>query len=620
MRIPTLKERLFPLQITKRVHLWTIVLTLIPTVILSVVIPLGAIKYVRTDREKQLYGMVDRLNNRLKLNYTEILKEKGALNKTPEEKVKVLNAELQPGINEIAHSFPGIGMGYYSIELDAVLAINPELKPFKILKVPRENPYFKVYQTGRPESGERNTSIGWSGEPILWYAYPISEKGRIVGHVWANVKTKTIYTEAVKIGGIIFLTWAAMVGVLILLSHRIFKRIKTDLKDFTDSVLSGGQLVSTVLPELEPIQDLLKNHTRRIEEQAEELLRSEQKFYNAFHASPAINIISDIETGKFIDINDQFLQTFGYTREEVVGLKVENLVWDSDVRHQMLDLLLTEGKIENRELCLKNKSGDQVTLLVSVVLIELNGKKYILSSANNVTELRRLENEMARLDCLNVVGQMASGIAHEIRNPMTSVRGFLQLLANKETDTRNREYYSIIIEELDRANSIITEFLALAKDKYVSFRPVSLNLIINALYPLLSSDAIKHDKSIILNKGNIPAISLNEKEMRQLIINLVRNGLEATPAGGVLTIGTYPEKDEVILYVEDEGPGIEPGILDKLGKPFVTTKDNGTGLGLAVCYSIANRHNAKMDFETGPSGTTFYVRFKNPNIQSCFMN
>lgn len=103
---------------------------------------------------------------------------------------------------------------------------------------------------------------------------------------------------------------------------------------------------------------------------------------------------------------------------------------------------------------------------------------------------------------------------------------------------------------------------------------------------------------------------LDEKEIRQLILNLVRNGLEAMPPKKRLKIKTYTEGDEVVLAVQDEGSGIPDELLAKLGTPFFTTKEKGTGLGLAVCYSIANRHKATIIPETGPKGTTFYVRFK----------
>lgn len=167
-----------------------------------------------------------------------------------------------------------------------------------------------------------------------------------------------------------------------------------------------------------------------------------------------------------------------------------------------------------------------------------------------------------------------------------------------------------MIEELDRANSIITEFLSLAKNKQVNLKPQNLNQVIKALFPLIQADALVSDKYIHMELKEIPDLLLDEKEIRQLILNLVRNGLEAMTPGATLTLKTFLEGDEVVFSVQDKGKGMEPGVLEKIGTPFFTTKDNGTGLGLAVCFSIAARHNAIIKVETDPAGTTFYVKFK----------
>jgi signal transduction histidine kinase len=210
---------------------------------------------------------------------------------------------------------------------------------------------------------------------------------------------------------------------------------------------------------------------------------------------------------------------------------------------------------------------------------------------------------------MELIGKMAAGIGHEIRNPMTTVRGFLQILAGKQDCSQYKEFYHLMISELDRANSIITEFLSLAKNKKVELKTQNLNQIVDALFPLISADGMVADKHIEIELGKLPDIKLDEKEIRQLILNLVRNGLEAMTAGGKLTIRTFQDGDTVVLAVQDQGVGIKPNVLEKIGAPFFSTKDSGTGLGLAVCFSIANRHNATIKVETGPGGTTFFTRF-----------
>lgn len=348
------------------------------------------------------------------------------------------------------------------------------------------------------------------------------------------------------------------------------------------------------------------------------LRESETLFSKTFHSNPNALAVTTFPDGRYIDVNESFLRMHEYSREEVIGrTSYELKIWaNSQQRKELIKMIEADGKVQNYDIELYTKTGKILKGLFSLEMIEFNGQICNLGCFTDLTEKINIEQEIIRLDRLNLIGEMSASIGHEVRNPMTTVRGFLQLLGNEETDSRKKQYYEIMIDELDRANSIITEFLSLAKDKAVKLQPKSLNTVINTLYPLLSSDAIKQDKRIVLNKGDIPNIPLDDKEMRQLIINLVKNGLESMHPGGILTIGTYSINNEVVLFVEDEGSGISPDLLDKLGNPFLTTKETGTGLGLAVCYSIANRHNAAIDVKTGSSGTIFNVRFKLPHSKT----
>ncbi len=217
--------------------------------------------------------------------------------------------------------------------------------------------------------------------------------------------------------------------------------------------------------------------------------------------------------------------------------------------------------------------------------------------------------EMARLDRLNLIGEMAASIGHEVRNPLTTIRGFLQLFRNKPEYERHREHFDMMIGELDRANSIITEFLSLAKNKAVTLEPCDLNAVLQRIFPLIQAGALETGKDIILKPRKLPLIEADEREMRQLVLNLASNALDATEPGGTVKIGTYREKCQAVLFVSDTGQGIPTEILAKLGTPFLTTKEKGTGLGLAICYRIAERHKAKVEVATGPQGTTFRFRF-----------
>ncbi|MDT8899795.1 ATP-binding protein [Anaeroselena agilis] len=227
------------------------------------------------------------------------------------------------------------------------------------------------------------------------------------------------------------------------------------------------------------------------------------------------------------------------------------------------------------------------------------------------TELYRAQREVQRLDSLNLIGEMAASIGHEVRNPLTTVRGYLQFLSGKEQFENQRGMFQVMIDELDRTNAIISEFLALAKNKAVKLERININTIISAIYPLLEVDAAAGDKTMRLElTPDLPDTRVDVSEFRQLLINLVRNGLEAMEDKGCLTIATARDGKDVVLSVRDEGAGIPVSMIAKIGTPFTTTKENGTGLGLSVCYSIAARHGAAIDFTTGVGGTEFVVRFK----------
>ena len=222
---------------------------------------------------------------------------------------------------------------------------------------------------------------------------------------------------------------------------------------------------------------------------------------------------------------------------------------------------------------------------------------------------KQADIEVARLDRLSLIGQMAAAIGHEIRNPLTTVRGYLQFFSQKTQFAALISQFDLMISELDRANSIISEFLSLAHNRAITMKPCNLTAIVKAFEPLIHSDALLHGLSLIVNVQAVPDTLLDEKEIRQLLLNIARNGLEAMQPGGCLCIETYIDGKDVALSVTDQGRGIDPDLIAKLGTPFLTTKQTGTGLGLAVCYSIAHRHRAKIDFLTSPGGTTCIVRF-----------
>ena len=330
---------------------------------------------------------------------------------------------------------------------------------------------------------------------------------------------------------------------------------------------------------------------------------SQERFRKIFESSPNLMAIFSLKNGTYIDVNTSWVTFTGYSYDELQHQKINVLDFIEEAGGHSINI---ENPIRNVKIQYKTKSGDMRAGLLSSEMIHIEPESCILLVLTDITESVHLEREMARLEHLNLIGEMAAGIAHEIRNPMTTVFGFLQVARGSQLSD---EAIDLMLDELTRANSIITEFLTLAKNKVSNKQRQDINTIVHTLFPLIQAEAMRGGKQVILDLSNCPDLSIDEKEIRQLILNMALNGLDAMSSGGKLTIRTYTKEQSSYLEIQDQGVGICPEVLEKIGTPFFTTKEKGTGLGLAICYSIAERHQAVIDIDTGTEGTTFSIRF-----------
>jgi two-component system, sporulation sensor kinase E len=382
-----------------------------------------------------------------------------------------------------------------------------------------------------------------------------------------------------------------------------YDRLEMLVQERTHELLLTNRRLQTESNERQEIAEELRESKSEIE-------RVLDRFRKVFESSPCLIEIRSLVDFRYMDVNSCWLDYTGYRYDEVKN-KTDNilrLTFETDENQVVPPYSSHTDNLLNAKISYFTKSGDKHEGLLSTKTINIQEETCLLSVITDITEIQNLEREMARLDRMNLVGEMAAGIAHEIRNPMTTVRGFLQLLKDKPSPV----YIDLMVEELDRANTIITEYLTLAKNKQADRKANDLNSVIHTLFPLIQAEATMTNKSIGLELEDCQLLQLDEKEIRQLILNLALNGLEAMTAGGKLTIRTLFAKaeKEVVLEIEDEGCGIKPAVLKKVGTPFFTTKEKGTGLGLAVCYSVAARHNATIHIKTGQEGTVFSVHFR----------
>ncbi|NLO21530.1 MAG: HAMP domain-containing histidine kinase [Syntrophomonadaceae bacterium] len=215
------------------------------------------------------------------------------------------------------------------------------------------------------------------------------------------------------------------------------------------------------------------------------------------------------------------------------------------------------------------------------------------------------------LDCrtqqINMVGQLGVAVGHEIRNPLTTVRGFLQLMDDEADPQDLREYFSIMIEEIDKADAAISNLINLSENKTNYREEQDINDIIKEC--LNNNPPSGHGIKIKSRLHKIPKLQLDKLEIKELVLNLLTNAIESMPHGGTIVIVTKQVAHEVWFIIRDQGTGISKQTAQHIGTPFFSTKEKAHGLGLAICYSIAQRHGARIEFASSPKGTRFIVRF-----------
>lgn len=238
---------------------------------------------------------------------------------------------------------------------------------------------------------------------------------------------------------------------------------------------------------------------------------------------------------------------------------------------------------------------------------------YVLSF-RDLTEEKKFQREFIHSEKLAVVGQFAAATAHEIRNPLTSIKGFLQLLEyrlkSNSFDGEIRDYTRIMVEEVDRMEKIIRDFLLMTKPSDVVRENAGINSIIERMLIIVQNQATLRNIQVLTSlEKSLPDVPMHKEAIQQVILNLLQNAFEAMNTGGTLSISTQDEEREVAVRIEDSGVGMTEEEVANLGSPFYSTKMDGTGLGLTVSSKIIKEHNGRLSIESKKGvGTTVIVR------------
>lgn len=236
------------------------------------------------------------------------------------------------------------------------------------------------------------------------------------------------------------------------------------------------------------------------------------------------------------------------------------------------------------------------TMIPIAIFIPLSGISYLFLS-RFLSYIRTLENmyeDLRKKEQLAVVGQMATAVGHEIRNPLAALKGLTQL--QQERHPNNNEFYPIMINEIERINLIVNDLMYLGKPMPFKAQNHDIKEIIQYVVNMLKPFAFANNVSIDLQLVDIPKINCDENKLKQVFINLIKNSIESMPDGGAIQISSATtDNGHIVIHIADEGCGIAEDIMKKLGQPFYTTKQDGTGLGLMVTKKIIEQHNGDLN-------------------------
>ena len=364
----------------------------------------------------------------------------------------------------------------------------------------------------------------------------------------------------------------------------------------------GYQIKTNTHDEINVLSKALENMSKNLSENINDLRDSQDRYKKLVDG---INdaIISIDSNRKILSWNSAAQKMFGYMFEEMIGKTINHLFAnDTDCFSEKGDIKEGEwlfiGKNSKFQGSVKTKLLQDGSDVQVVVISDISGQK----------EKEALEKQILQSDRLATIGSLAAGVAHEINNPLANISLYSQMLMKKKDKTINSKL-KIIFDESNRAANISKSLLEFARQSEPKLTNANINLEIEKALAILGHE-LKNIKLVTLLE-NIPLILIDVEQIKQVLINLISNSIQAIEKNGEIRIKTFIRNNFLNISISDNGCGIQPENISKIFDPFFTTKGlgEGTGLGLSICYGIIKRHNGSIDVESEVgSGTTFTIK------------
>ncbi|MFC5449623.1 PAS domain S-box protein [Paenibacillus aestuarii] len=403
--------------------------------------------------------------------------------------------------------------------------------------------------------------------------------------------------------------WLA--GFMIRPIQKILDTVNLVAKGQFDSFIPGRRKdeLGLLAAQVNTMTSNLHRYTTELSEAADELRTTKEYLESFFNQTSDAIHVSDLQ-GQVWQVNQAFERLFGWCHEEVCGKPLDNIPADQlAATEEQVQKMLQGEAVTDFETARYMKDGRLIDVSITISPIrDAHGHIVAIASiSRNITVRKQTEEALRRSEKLSVVGQLAAGVAHEIRNPLTTLKGFVQL--QKMTGSLKASQLDIMLSELDRINFIVSEFLVLAKPQAVQFQLTDIRDIVSHVVKLLESQAsldnVEIELTISLEPTDVPLIHCEANQLKQVFINVLKNAMEAMPDGGKIQIDLMaPDPKSFMIRIIDQGCGIVEDEMSRIGEPFYTNKVHGTGLGLMVTQRIINNHKGTFALRSKPGEGT----------------
>jgi PAS domain S-box-containing protein len=482
-----------------------------------------------------------------------------------------------------------------------------------------------------------------TGESIYDFAVPIIVNGQRWGTVLMGLSKRRTEAEIRRTRwelGVLTLATLVLGGVI---AAVVARRIALPVRELAEgaAAIARGELYQPILPtsadEIAELAIAFNHMAGQLFQQRSALETAHAGLRHHFEEladlkSYTDNILQSLTSGIITLDLDGRVVTMNPAAELLTGLFspeargrycTEVFAHSPEVVEILMETLATRAGVARTSLTLCKRNGASLPIELSTApLGRTDGKDLgIVAVVKDVTVVHELEAQLRRSDRLAALGTLAAGLAHEIKNPLTSLRTFTRLVSRKFEDERFRSTFERVVpRELERINGIVERLLELARPRRLKLTRVNLPALLDRALDLYG-DQIENKQIMVLREyaRDIPSIQADGDHLYQALLNLVGNALEAMDTGGRLTLraGWSEEKDWLLssrrpprrslsVEIEDTGTGILSSDADKIFNPFFTTKDGGTGLGLALAHKIIEDHEGSINFRSSPGGGTTF--------------